>query len=106
MVDGAPFGRPTGSLVVGLPPDGRCPSGPRSPGRDGCTVMLCPSRRETYSYNILQKYFCSINYVQRIPLLDHTWPCFKIFCMVRIYSCLIQIGRASCRERVSVSVFD
>jgi hypothetical protein len=24
MVDGAPFGRPTGSLVVGLLPDGRC----------------------------------------------------------------------------------
>src|SRR4029450_5551731 len=33
--------------------------------------------------------FCSINYVQHIPLLGHTWPCFKIFCMVRIYSCLI-----------------
>ena len=36
-----------------------------------------------------KKYFCSINYVQRLPLLGHTWPCFKIFCMVRIYSCLI-----------------
>ena len=41
-------------LAVGLPPDGLLPPGQRPPGRDGFTVMLCPSIREAYYYNILQ----------------------------------------------------
>ena len=57
-------------------------------GRDGFTVMLCPSIRDPCNYNILQKLFCSINYVHRISLGSHL-ALLQDFLHGSIYSCLI-----------------
>jgi len=58
-------------------------------GRRGLTVICRASMQRSVDILYYKNYFCSINYFYRSDPRPQTCPCFRIFCIVRIYSCLI-----------------